>query len=155
MNKPKLFENKYDLNIRSIKMVLDTDRCDGSRLPLEEHDIIEAACKARLSIAIEVKADDGQWRIRDIRDAHRGNTGLPVDLFAEDVETNNRSSVPVLVSVRAKTPAGEAFLEEYLPTTIVQEECRNCLNELVGDEVLRNRCLCLPCEDAVPGYFTR
>lgn len=154
MSKPTLFENKYDLNIKSIKMVLDTDRCDGSRLPLEEHDIVLTAVEARLSIAIEAKAGDGKWQIRDIRDAHRESTGRPVDLFVRDVQAGSSYEL-ILMSVRAETPAGEAFLKEYLPRTAVTEECRNCTNTLVGDEVLRNRSLCQTCDDDDPEYFTR
>jgi hypothetical protein len=150
MNKPILFEGRYDINVRSIKMVLDTDRCDGTRLPLEEHDIIEAAIEARLSIAIEVEVDD-KWQIRDIRDAHDGPTGDAVDLFARDVAPT--ASVPVFTEVRAETERGKAFLEEYLPRQEVRAECRNCGSVLVGDEVLRNRCLCLECEADNPDYF--
>jgi hypothetical protein len=140
----KLFKGKYDLNVMIMRMVIDTDKCDGSRLPLETKEIVHEALRAGCCVGVE----------RD---------GLIADIFAPMTMPMGQTPDFILsedkdwdfVSVRPESEKAIQFLNGYLNRQVeLEEECRSCCVLLRGKDVIRNQSLCLECETKNPNYFT-
>lgn len=134
-----LFQDRYDLNIRRIRMVIDPDT--GERCPEEQHDLTDAALERRLSVIVY----DGEI-VRDIF-AIAGGSEDPWDvrLAWRDGQC---------VEAHGQTERGRDFLRDYFQMVAeVACECRCCTRNLVGTECLRNRALCPECEERNPTYF--
>lgn len=111
-----LFQDRYDLNIRRIRMVIDPDT--EERCPEEQHDLTDAALERRLSVIVY----DGEI-VRDIF-AIAGGSEDPWDvrLAWRDGQC---------VEAHGQTERGRDFLRDYFQMVAeVACECRCCTRNL-------------------------
>lgn len=140
MTQPILFQGKYDLNITHVRQVLNVDVTDGSRHQDQVfHEIISQATWDNLIVAIQYT----EGVICDLRGPERRNTETTPDLV---ITAKWGQYLETFTSVYATNAAGQAFLDKYLPLCLIQEQCQSCHKTLVGDEALRNCCICKNCE---------
>lgn len=135
-----LFQDRYDLNIRRIRMIIDPD--SEERYPDEREDVVDAAIERRLSVVVY----DGET-LRDVMLPEGGSED------PWDVRLDWKAGTGY-VGVHGQTERGRDFVKDYLSMVAeVACECRCCTKNLVGSECLRNRALCLECEEKNPAYF--
>lgn len=140
--RPVLFQGKYDLNIKIARHLL---WMDGTRREYEDREIIAMAMHSKLAIATRSRDPNGGMIIQNVQSSRNGGDW---DLEISCLDT--RDFVGVYTSIEAVTEAGQKFLDEYLPSCIVEARCRICSNIVVGDEIFDHRCICQACREKNP-----